>query len=297
MLLRRRIAVLAVMLLAVATVVATMPAALAQPTPPTASTPLRIVSGDGPTRLAEVSVALAKGVGVDVKLARRNIDKSRASALIDGSADLILTGQPLTRDEVKAVIDQTGKPPICNVIARDALAVVVHNANKVDYITWPQLAGAFGGTITNWKDFEGGLDERLRPLMPPLTSDTSLWFKRRMMPATPIGDMVGQTETSAALIKRLEQGASGDTGAIGVVSMSQVTSRVKVLEVTKVRSEKGYKPTAETVANASYPLTRVLYAWTLGRPLDGSAQKKWIDVIRSEAGQKALVDAGYFKLR
>ncbi|MGE0431722.1 MAG: PstS family phosphate ABC transporter substrate-binding protein [Planctomycetota bacterium] len=297
--LHRRLVVLAVLAGLAAAALAPAAVVVAQdpPAQPSANT-LRIVTGDGPMKLAEVTVAPSKALGIAVTVVPRNPDQSRADALIDGSADLLLTGQPLTKAEVMKAIETRGLPPICTVLVRDALAVVVHRSNNVGFVTYGQLGAIYSGKLTSWSSLEGGIDEAIRPLLPPVTSDSTLYFARRMMNNEPFGETAAMLANGRELIKRIEAGAQGDTGAIGVVSLSQVNpDRVKVLEITKERDAKAFKPTAETVGNASYPLTRVLYAWSLGRPADGSAVKKWLDLVRTPAGQKALTDAGYFPLR
>ena len=54
-------------------------------------------------------------------------------------------------------------------------------------------------------------------------------------------------------------------------------------------------PTAATVHDGSYPLTRYLYFY-LRKPAQGDV-KKFVDWVLSPVGQKLAVDVGYYPLR
>ena len=57
-------------------------------------------------------------------------------------------------------LQEAGKKTKEEVIAYDALAVVVHPSNKVSNLTREQLEGIFTGKIKNWKEV-GGADMKI----------------------------------------------------------------------------------------------------------------------------------------
>ena len=71
---------------------------------------------------------------------------------------------PLTQTEMKfderMKLQEAGKKTKEEVIAYDALAVVVHPSNKVSNLTREQLEGIFTGKIKNWKEV-GGADMKI----------------------------------------------------------------------------------------------------------------------------------------
>ena len=57
----------------------------------------------------------------------------------------------------------------------------------------------------------------------------------------------------------------------------------------------GVTPSAETVKDGSYPLTRYLYMYLRSRPT--GELKQYIDWILSPAGQEIVVKVGYFPVK
>jgi len=70
---------------------------------------------------------------------------------------------------------------------------------------------------------------------------------------------------------------------------------VRFLKVKKDAGSTAYEPTAESVKNGSYPISRFLYMYTCSRPT--GAIKDYIDWVLSEEGQKIVNDVGYFPIR
>jgi phosphate transport system substrate-binding protein len=54
-------------------------------------------------------------------------------------------------------------------------------------------------------------------------------------------------------------------------------------------------PSAETIRNGSYPITRYLYFYTRTKPAGDS--KKFVDWILTDAGQAVVARVGYFPVR
>ncbi|HEX9152993.1 MAG TPA: substrate-binding domain-containing protein, partial [Flavobacterium sp.] len=57
----------------------------------------------------------------------------------------------------------------------------------------------------------------------------------------------------------------------------------------------GIYPTAETIKNKTYPITRYLYMYLKSRPTGET--KAFIDWILSPEGQKIITSVGYFPLK
>jgi phosphate transport system substrate-binding protein len=64
--------------------------------------------------------------------------------------------------------------------------------------------------------------------------------------------------------------------------------------VAKKAGDKAYPPTVATTLDHTYPIARPLFMYTLGEP--SGPVKKYIDWIRSEDGQKIVVQSGYVPL-
>jgi phosphate transport system substrate-binding protein len=75
-------------------------------------------------------------------------------------------------------------------------------------------------------------------------------------------------------------------GAIGYISWGFVNDEVKVIAV------EGVEPTAETIADGTYPVQRALHFFTVGEPTGLAAE--YIEYVLSEKIQEGVVrDAGF----
>jgi phosphate transport system substrate-binding protein len=78
-------------------------------------------------------------------------------------------------------------------------------------------------------------------------------------------------------------------GAIGYVGLGYLSSQIKALTVD------GVKPSKENVLNNTYSLARPLFMYTNGVP-QGTV-KEYIDFVKSEEGQKLVVEEGFVGLK
>jgi phosphate transport system substrate-binding protein len=67
-----------------------------------------------------------------------------------------------------------------------------------------------------------------------------------------------------------------------------------MLRVAKNAGEPAFAPSVETTLNHTYPIARPLFMYSLGAPT--GAMQKYLDWIRSDAGQKVLEEIGYVPL-
>ena len=73
-------------------------------------------------------------------------------AVADGTVDIGCASRDLKSSETDAHRDL-----VTHAVAKDGVAVIVHQSNPVTDLTMEQLQGIYTGTITNWKDV-GGTD-------------------------------------------------------------------------------------------------------------------------------------------
>jgi phosphate transport system substrate-binding protein len=94
--------------------------------------------------LAEIYQRQHPGAKIDVQSLGST---AGIQAAISGVAELGMSSRDLDADEA-AQLDQ-------QIIARDALAVVVHPSNAVAQLTLEQVQGIFSGKITSWAELGG----------------------------------------------------------------------------------------------------------------------------------------------
>lgn len=197
-------------------------------------------------------------------------------AVADGLAQIGTCSRALTDEEAKQFT------PI--VIARDGVAIIVHNANPITGLTLSQLRDVFSGKITNWKEI-GGKDEPLRVITREEGSGTRESFVHLVMGSEKISRGALVQESNGA-VKEL---VKGNPGAIGYMSLGLVGKELKALRVD------GADPKAENVLNGTYKLARPLLFVTKGTP--SPKAQKFIDFVLSPESQKILESEGLIRAK
>lgn len=168
---------------------------------------------------------------------------------------------------------------IAIAIARDAVAIVVNEANPVSELTMEEVAGIYSGDITNWSQV-GGNDEEIIVVSREEGSGTRDCFESKLM------DKYDEEIKADALFYdsngAVRTKVSSESRAIGYVSLGYV-------EGLKTITIDGVEPTLENCQSGDYPVVRRLYLLTRETP-SGLVQA-FIDFCRSEEGQAIAAES------
>ncbi|MGD9145840.1 MAG: PstS family phosphate ABC transporter substrate-binding protein [Anaerolineae bacterium] len=217
------------------------------------------------------------------------------AALINGTVDMANASRRIKqaeRDNAQA----NGIEPVEQVVAGDAIAVVVHPDNPVDGLTIPQLSAIFSGQVTNWRDV-GGEDRPIVLLSRESNSGTHVFFLEEVVRQ---GDKEDKTLFSPdTLLMPSSEGISAEIrqnpNAIGYDGLGYVTHDQKVVAVAPSDSDALVMPTIETVKDDSYPIARGLYIYTDGQPQ--GVILEYMDWIMGPGGQAIVQDLGFVPLQ
>jgi phosphate transport system substrate-binding protein len=191
-----------------------------------------------------------------------------------GSSDIGTASRDLKDDELELGLYDTP-------IAIDAIAVVVNPDNPIDSLTQEEVRDIFGGDVSNWSEV-GGDDRPIGLVNRDEASGTREAFSKIVMEGEPF-------DRSAAVLPGTGQVRSvvaEAPGAVGYISWGFVNDEVKVIAV------EGIEPTAESIADGSYPVQRILHFFTVGEPSGLAAE--YIEYVLSEGIQEGVVrDAGF----
>jgi phosphate transport system substrate-binding protein len=215
------------------------------------------------------------------------------AALENGTVDIANASRKVEPREIEQAKKNTGRDPREFLVGYDALAVYVHKTNPMETITLEQLAGIYaeGGTLTRWSQLgammPGGADEIIR-VSRQSNSGTYAYFREAVL-GRGRDFKLGSRDMHGS--KDVVELVSKTPGAIGYSGMGYATPEVKMLLVARQAGDSGVAPTAENTLNHTYPIARPLLMYTLGEPT--GAVKKYLDWVRSEAGQKIVVASGY----
>jgi ABC-type phosphate transport system substrate-binding protein len=72
------------------------------------------------------------------------------AALINGSTDICMASRPMKAEEKKKVKDKHGKDAVEFAVAMDGLAVFVHESNKLQEISLPELKSIYTAKVKTW---------------------------------------------------------------------------------------------------------------------------------------------------
>jgi len=195
-------------------------------------------------------------------------------ARIHQGSDLGMVARPLT--EAERVDPQTRQRRIwAYEIARDGIALIVNPQNPLRTLTDEQVRRLFSGDITQWVivGWDGG---DVQIVSREEGSGTRIVFESRIMKATPVTRNALIAPTSQAMREYVATHRS----AIGYLSMGLVNDRVRVIAL------EGVTPTAKTVTNGSYRLTRPFLLISSRKP-QGEV-RSFLQFATSAAGQAII---------
>ena len=201
-------------------------------------------------------------------------------SVANGEADIGSASREVKQSE----IDQYGDIFIDHVIALDGVAVIVsktiYNAGITD-ITLDQLKGIYNGSISNWQTL-GGPDEEIFVNEREEGSGTRDTFM----------EIVDLEETNAdkanSANSEVKQAVAGSNKAIGYVGLGYVSDQTPALKIN------GVKPSAATIKDGSYPISRSLHMYTKGEAT--GAVKEFLDFVMGSEGQAFVEEEGFISI-
>lgn len=184
----------------------------------------------------------------------------------DGTADIGMSSRALRDDETAGLI--------ATPVARDGVAIIVHEDNAVRALSLAQLREIYAGRVRRWRDV-GGTDDLITVITREEGSGTRDMFEELVMGAgQPIASHALVTAYSGGLRKMVAE----DRHAIGYVTFSQVTGQARALAID------GVTPTEPTIASGRYLLQRPFLFITRGAPSPAAAS--FLAFVLSTEGQQ-----------
>ena len=208
------------------------------------------------------------------------------AALINGTTDLCQSSRPIKDGERRQIQEKYGQPPTETVVARDGLAVYLHDSNPVAELTLGQLKDIYTGKITRWEEV-GAPPGRIILYSRENNSGTYMFFMEFVVKKKDFSPFARSLPGTAAVANAVGH----DKRGIGYGG----SAYAKGIKYCAVRAKDGapaFFPTEENILSGQYPVSRELFFYTRGEP--AAEVKKFIDWVRGPAGQKIVHDVGYF---
>ena len=218
------------------------------------------------------------------------------TALVNKTVDIANASRQIKPEELSAAKAE-GLNPQEFVVARDAIAVIVNPENPVKHLTLEQLSKIYRGEINNWSEV-GGEDRPIVRLSRETNSGTHVYFLESVV-------RLGNSKDKAifsrdTLLLPSSEGIIAEVrdnpNAIGYDGLGYVTPEVKVLAISGVEKPNDFViPSAVTVNNNTYVISRDLYMYTQNSPT--GAIKDYLDWILSPEAQKIVTDLGFVPIK
>ena len=210
--------------------------------------------------------------------------------LIGGGADLLLVYE--MPESVREYWQSSGVELEMTPIGRDALVFIVNEGNPVESLTQAQLRDIYTGRVTDWAAL-GGMDEPITAFQRDESSGSQTLFAKLLMQGeTPMDAPAAlRPGMMGGLIDALAE-YDGSAGAIGY-SVFYYASEMYQKPGLRFFAVDGVLPSAETIADGSYPLTNEFYAAIRADEPENSAARRLYAWICGAGGRAALDKAGY----
>jgi phosphate transport system substrate-binding protein len=216
------------------------------------------------------------------------------TSLINGTVDIANASRQIKTEEVQQA-KANGFEPVEFTVANDAIAVIVNPGNPVSQLTLEQVSNIYQGKINNWQEV-GGEDRPIVRLSRETNSGTHVYFLETIIR---LGDSKNKSFFSAdTLLLPSSEGIFAEVrdnpNAIGYDGLGYVTPEVKMIALAKKVTDPYVLPSASTVTDKSYPISRSLYMYTHGQP--SGAIKDYIEWILSAEAQQYTIQLGFVPL-
>ncbi|MCG6970487.1 MAG: substrate-binding domain-containing protein [Gammaproteobacteria bacterium] len=143
-------------------------------------------------------------------------------------------------------------------LAKEPILILVRDDNPVNNVSEDQVRAIFRGDITNWQEV-GGPDSPIVLVTRLHCKDRPGHWKLILPNAKEFRQQRLNVKSAAAMVQRINDFSSA-IGHTGSTWKFKPTDRVKALTIN------GVAPTAENLANGSYPFYRQLSAITNDKP-------------------------------
>lgn len=213
------------------------------------------------------------------------------AALLNNTTDLCAASRDMTEAE-KAQAAQKGIRPKEVLVARDAIAVIVHPSNPVQSFTLEQLGKIYTGAYTQWAE-AGGPAGEIIVLSRESSSGTYLYFQEHVLKKQDYTAHARLMPATSSII----QAVSEDALAIGYVGLGyavESAGKVKVVPIQSKADAAPVMPSEVTVRDGSYPISRALYFYALENT--SGAVQDFLTYCQGDAGQKIVRETGYISV-
>jgi phosphate transport system substrate-binding protein len=278
--------------------VAESPSAAASPTEGGDGKLSGTLSGDGSSTVFPIM----EGVAEDLKAKGLTINVGQSGT--GGGFEKFCAGQTdfsnasrAIKDEEKAACDKAGVKFEEFQVASDGLAIVSSKETAIDCLSIDELKKTFGtgSTVKKGTDIRPDLPaDDLKLFTPGADSGTYDFFAEEVLDKGKFrADDVTTSEDDNVLVT----GISGTKGGLGFFGFAYFQENEAKLNLIGVKGDgECVKPSAETVLDGSYPLSRPLFIYVKKESLAKPEAKAMMEYVLGDEGRAITTEVGYVEL-
>lgn len=163
-------------------------------------------------------------------------------AVANGAIDLATMSRDLTEDEDNQYLKNY-------LIGRDGIGIIVHPENPLQNLSVSQVQSILNGQVTDWSELDPAAERPIQVVSDALGSTAYSIVCDTLL----LGDSLTGSAITASDAADVVEHVAKDPGAIGFVTLKDVSTSVKLLTVD------GVPMTRETILSSRYPLIRSFY--------------------------------------
>lgn len=222
-----------------------------------------------------------------------------------GKVDFALVGGKISEGDRAILGAKPGRLPLVKDVGFEALTLIVHPDNPIEFILEQEARCIFCGTgcadasttLTSWNQLAawqvGTTTAPVLPIIPDQDSEAALALPRFFGSTCVKGHVVNGLQTDADV----ERSVAADVNAIGVVYRLRSIQKARVLPVKVTDSSHPVLPDLERIASGEYPLTAKISLLYNLRNRPESPQSRFLRFVSSPEGQEDLLKAGFYTQR
>ncbi len=229
----------------------------------------------------------------DAHLLVRYATQSEAfDSLFSMNTRTIVAARDITPEEKRALKARYRNQRGANVnvrsakIAVDAVAFIVNSTNNCEKLTVSEIADIISGRTDRWDQLQPSDLGAIRVVLDQTGSSLGAYLRDSVLHG---GDL-GPNVYAAGSIPRVFRIVEENPNAIGVLGVSWITQRVKVLKINRDDDVRAYKPYQQYIYEGSYPFFRSIYMITAASP--SNVAGGFYSFVTGPIGQKIIMKTG-----
>jgi phosphate transport system substrate-binding protein len=216
------------------------------------------------------------------------------TSFLQSETDMVVAARRLSETE-KKYMKEAQKSYMENILAYDAVALVVHKDNPVASLSLAQLEAVFAAKSTTWDQLGSAVKEDIYLVMDNSNSGNFNYLKNMFSFETEKLKI-----SSAGSNKKVLEYVQTNKNAIGIIGINHISDLdspevkdiVKSIQILDIQGEDGiaYSPFQSDLASGNYPLRREIVLITTAKKSGLAAG--FTAFLLSDRGQRIVLKSG-----